>query len=104
MTRFIASSVVRGSHQGESHGGLYLIDFESQSVIQALDWNKTDIDWQGRGWDRGLRGIACVDDRLWVAASDELFVFDPGFQRLGGFRNARLKHCHEIAAFDGAPG
>ncbi len=102
MTRFIASSVVRGSRQGESHGGLYLLDFDTQSVIQAIDWNNVAIDWQGRGWDRGLRGIACVDDEIWVAASDELFVYDPAFRRLGSFRNAYLRHCHEIAAYDGS--
>ena len=54
MTTLIASSVVRGSHQGESHGGVFLVDFKRQSVEQVIDWNTADIDWQGRGWDRGL--------------------------------------------------
>ena len=58
MTILVASSVVRGSHQGESHGGIYLIDLERERVVQTVDWNTADIDWQGRGWDRGLRGIA----------------------------------------------
>jgi hypothetical protein len=101
MTRFVATSVVRGSHQGESHGGIYLLDFESQDVLQVVDWNTTDIDWQGRGWDRGLRGIACVGDQTWVAASDELFVYDTSFRRLASYRNKYLRHCHEIAEFDG---
>jgi len=29
MTRLIATSVVRGSNQGESHGGVHIIDFEA---------------------------------------------------------------------------
>ena len=56
--KLVTTSVVRGSQQGQSHGGVYLIDLERRSVRQAIDWNKADIDWQGRGWDRGLRGIA----------------------------------------------
>ena len=58
MTCLVASSVVRGSHQGESHGGVFLVDLVNQRVEQKLDWNTVSIDWQGRGADRGLRGIA----------------------------------------------
>jgi hypothetical protein len=57
LTKLIATSVVRGGHQGESHGGVYLVDFDDQSNQQVIDWDTADIDWQGRGWDRGLRGI-----------------------------------------------
>lgn len=98
--KLITTSVVRGSHQGQSHGGVYLIDLERRSVRQALDWNRSDIDWQGRGWDRGLRGIAFDGELVYVAASDELFAFTPDFQPAGSWRNAYLKHCHEIAAYE----
>ena len=37
--KLVTTSVVRGSHQGESHGGVYLIDLERARVTQALDWN-----------------------------------------------------------------
>ena len=58
MVKLVTSSVVRGAQQGQSHGGVYLIDLENQMVEQTIDWNTSGIDWQGRGWDRGLRGIA----------------------------------------------
>ncbi|MEO1246729.1 MAG: hypothetical protein AAFX56_13700 [Pseudomonadota bacterium] len=96
MTTLIATSVVRGSRQGESHGGVYLIDLARQRAMQAVDWNAMDIDWQGRGWDRGLRGIDFDGDRIFIAASDELFVFDKDFKQIGSYRCAYLKHCHEI--------
>ncbi|MBT8099456.1 MAG: hypothetical protein KJO82_06880 [Gammaproteobacteria bacterium] len=96
MTTLIATSVVRGSSQGESHGGVYLVDLEQQRVAQVIDWNRTDIDWQGRGWDRGLRGIAFDGDKVFIAASDELFVYDRIFNRMSSYRSAHLKHCHEI--------
>jgi hypothetical protein len=99
MTVLVATSVVRGSNQGESHGGVYLIDLERQRVSQCIDWNDSSIDWQGRGWDRGLRGIAFDDDRVFVAASDELYVYNPEFELIASYRCAYLKHCHEIFAY-----
>ena len=96
MTTLIATSVVRGSRQGESHGGVFLIDFKQSSVMQTIDWNTTDIDWQGRGWDRGLRGISFDDDLVYIAASDELFAYTPQFERVASYRSSYLRHCHEI--------
>jgi hypothetical protein len=96
VTTLIATSVVRGSHQGESHGGVYLVDFDNQAIAQPIDWNTMDIDWQGRGWDRGLRGIAFDGERVFIAASNELFVYSPDFRLLASFKNSYLMHCHEI--------
>jgi len=57
LPTIIATSVVRGSQQGESHGGVYLVDFERQDARIMVDWNDSGIDFTGRGWDRGLRGL-----------------------------------------------
>jgi hypothetical protein len=100
MAKLVTSSVVRGAQQGESHGGVYLVDLDSQHVKQTIDWNTVGIDWQGRGWDRGLRGIAFDGDRVFIAASDELFAYTPDFQLIDSWRNPYLKHCHEIAVFE----
>jgi hypothetical protein len=97
----IATSVVRGSQQGESHGGVYLIDINGQSVKQMLDWNTINIDWEGRGADRGLRGIAFYKELIFIAASDELFAFNPDFSLRGSWKNTYLKHCHEISVHHG---
>ena len=97
--KLLTTSVVRGSHQGESHGGVYLVDIERQSVLQMIDWNRSDIDWRGRGWDRGLRGIAFDDDVVYIAASDELFAYTPAFEPIGSWRCPYLKHCHEISVY-----
>jgi hypothetical protein len=98
--KLLTTSVVRGSHQGESHGGAYLIDLDSREVRQVLDWDNAGIDWQGRGWDRGLRGIAFDGDTVYIAASDELFAYSTDFRPLGSWRNPYLKHCHEIAVWE----
>jgi hypothetical protein len=97
----VLSSVVRSSHRGESHGGVYLVDLERATIRQTVDWNAVDIDWEGRGGDRGLRGIAFHRERVLLAASDEIFVYDRNFRRLGSFTNPYLKHCHEIVVRDG---
>ncbi len=96
MPRVVLSSVVRSAYKGESHGGVYLVDLNTEDIEQVLDWSDPSIGWEGRGGDRGLRGIAFHGDRLYLAASDEIFVFDRNFALQGSFRNRYLKHCHEI--------
>lgn len=101
LPKLIATSVVRGSQQGESHGGVYVVDFASQSGEQVVDWNTSEIDFDGRGADRGLRGITFVEKEVWIAASDELFVYDQQFEIQDSFKNRYLKHCHEICGMQG---
>ena len=91
---------MRGSQQGDSHGGIFTIDFDKQEVIQHVDWNTGEIDFEGRGADRGLRGIEFDGDHIYVAASDELFRYDRNFRITGSYRNRYLKHCHEISRMD----
>jgi hypothetical protein len=100
LPKLIATSVVRGSKQGESHGGVFTVDFETQEGAQHVDWNTDEIDWEGRGADRGLRGIAFDGDEIYIAASDELFVYDRNFSMLRSHKNRYLKHCHEIVRLD----
>jgi len=100
LPKLIATSVVRGSQKGQSHGGVYLVDFGAQQVDQVIDWNSGEIDFAGRGWDRGLRGIEFTADAVWIAASDELFCYSPDFQLIASYRNEYLKHCHEISRKD----
>jgi len=96
LPKLIATSVVRGSQQGESHGGVYTIDFEQQKIEQHIDWNTSKINFAGRGADRGLRGISIDKDEVLIAASDELFGYDRHFSLQASWRNRYLNHCHEI--------
>ena len=102
MTKLITTSVVRGSEQGESHGGVYIVDIDNRDVRQVIDWNTAGIDWQGRGWDRGLRGIAIDGAVVYIVASDELFAYTPDFKPIGSWRNPYLKHAHEICIYERA--
>ena len=100
LPTLIATSVVRGSQQGESHGGIYLIDFENQIANIMVDWDDSGIDFTGRGWDRGLRGIEFSGGEIFVAASDELFVYDQDFNIKRSYKNDFLKHAHEMNKFE----
>jgi hypothetical protein len=99
--KLLASSVVRGSQQGDSHGGLFLVDITNGEFEQVMDWNTSGIEWEGRGADRGLRGIVIHEKEIFLAASDELFVYDPWFRSNASYRNPYLKHCHEMSLFRG---
>jgi hypothetical protein len=96
LPKLILTSVVRGSQQGESHGGIYTVDFEHQKGEQHVDWNTSDIDFEGRGADRGLRGIAFDEDAIYIAASDEIFCYNQTFTIQNSYKNPYLKHAHEI--------
>ena len=99
LPTIIATSVVRGAHKKESHGGIYLVDLHTESIKQVVDWNTCDISFEGRGWDRGLRGIAFHGQEIYIAASDELFCFDRNFSISASWRNPWLKHAHEIFCY-----
>jgi hypothetical protein len=100
VIKLAVSSTIRGSHRGESHGRLHLIDFESQLSRILLDWDTPRIEWHGLGGDRGLRGIAFDDARIYVAASDQLIAYTPKFEHIDSWHNPYLKHCQEIAVWD----
>ena len=93
----IATSVVRGAQKNDSHGGIYLVNLQTGAHEQVVDWNTVDISWEGRGWDRGLRGIAFHGNKVYVAASDELFCFNQDFSIAASWRSPYLRHAHEMS-------
>lgn len=101
--RLLVSSVIRGAALEQSHGGLCLVDLAAGTFETLVDWNATGIDVSGRGGDRGLRGIGIEarGERIWVAATDRLLLFDPGLRLLASFANPYLRHCHEISIHGG---
>ena len=48
----VFSSVVRSTRQTESHGGVYLLDLETERLEQMIDWDDPTIDFTTRGGDR----------------------------------------------------
>lgn len=68
---------MRGNRQSESHGGVFVVDFEKQEVEQLFDWNESEIDLKGSSGDRDLRGIAFNDEEILAAPGfDSLLAYD----------------------------
>ena len=87
LPKVIASSVVRASCHGQSHGGVYLVDMEKGSYEQVIDWDDTSISWGGNGGERGLRGIALHGGRIYLASYNKIFVYNKNFKKLGIEKN-----------------
>lgn len=96
LPKVIASSVIRSSRMGSAHGGLFIIDLETEKIEKAIDWDDQKIDWDGRGGERGLRGIAYYDEKVYLASSSEIYVYDKDLKFLEILRNNYMKFNHEI--------
>lgn len=97
--KILASSAVRAANHGETHGGLYLIDFNNKSFDKVLDWS-AEIDFNGRGAERGLRGLAIYKDYIVAAASSSILILDRKFNIINTLHNKYLHYCHEICIKD----
>jgi len=96
LPTIIATSVIRSAHQGESHGGIYIVDLQTNEMHQVVDWDDGSIEWEGRGGERGLRGIVCLEDTTYVASNDAIYGYDECFNVIGKWTNRYLDHSHEI--------
>ena len=75
LPKLIATSVVRGTQQGESHGGVYTVDFDQREVVQHVDWNTTTARSSSRASTtprspgRVSGGVFAVGERFVAAGS-----------------------------------
>ena len=93
----IFTQVVRASKEGDSHGKVYLLDLESEKSEEVIDWRDKTINWQGRGGNRGLRGIVYYEDKVLIAASRRVIVYDKNFNQVSEIENPYLASIHEIS-------
>lgn len=96
LPKLVVTSVVRGSTIGNSDGGVYIVDFEKQLTEQHIDWSTSEVQIQGHGGERGLRGIAFDGDDIYIASGDSLFRYDRSFKIKTSNKNHYLGDCHEI--------
>ena len=94
--KVIATSVIRAAQQHETHGGVYLIELDTGKVENPVVWDD-QINFDGRGLERGLRGIAFWNDRILLASSRKLHVFDRQFREVANYTCEYLLAIHEIA-------
>ncbi len=96
LPKVLCSSVIRFSQKGESHGKIYLVDLETDKFQEVFDWRDDSISWKERGYDRGLRGIAFNNGKVFVASHNKILVFDISFRLIETIKGKYLDSCHEI--------
>jgi len=89
------TTVYRGITQGR-HGILYEVDMKTGEYKVLLDYDD-EIDYSGRGGDRGLRGIARINDNLYVCTSKSVLKLDLTGNILNRLEHPYLGWLHEIA-------
>ena len=97
--KIICSTVVRAAKQGDIHGGLYVIDVDTEEVLHYQPYSDDFVNDNERGGERGLRGIVVLDDRIIVADSGGLIELDKEtYQIVKRFRDDKIfKSVHELS-------
>ena len=100
--KIICTTVIRASKPGDVHGGLYVIDVDTEEVLHHQPYSDDFVNDNERGGERGLRGISVLDDRIIVADSGGLIELDKEtYQIVKRFRDDKIfKSVHEICYFD----
>ena len=87
--------------QIKSHGEVFLVDIETGTFDQIIDWNDSSISWEGQGADRCLRCIAIHGGHVFLAAGRRDIRLRPRTKvLLESIRNRYLKDCHEFFIAD----
>lgn len=96
LPKVIISTVIRTAEKGEVHGQIYFVNLKNKTFKCIIKWSDPSINWDGRGGDRGLRGIALHDNNVYIATSKELLVYNRQFNFITKYTNKYLKDCHEL--------
>lgn len=103
MAKAIVSSVIRASQKGDEHGHIFIIDLDSEDFECVFSLADQDINWAGRGGERGIRGIQVYGDYIYAATNNEVLIFDNNFDIRATYSCPWLGGLHEIA-IDGKEG
>ena len=95
----MATTIRHNAAEGETHGGVYLIDLVNQTVDHPVRYDFPNIDWFGQEGERGLRGAAIDGDVVYVTAGNRLLAFDRQFKQIGSWTNPYLANCQGISIF-----
>ncbi len=101
MARVAVTSIVRHTAPGERSGFLRIVDLDTGLVVSETPVPESAfraIDPNPRGGYRGAKGVAVSGDRLVVANSERLFVFDRAFRLVADLTHPWLGSVHDVLA------
>ena len=101
--KIICTTVVRAAEQGGVHGGLYVVDIDTEEVVHHAAYEEEFVNDNERGGERGLRGIIVLDDRIIVSDSAGFIQLDRNdYSIVKTAQNPEaFKSIHEICYHNG---
>lgn len=78
--KIICSSVIRSSLNND-HGAVYILNLDNNKYIQKLKTNKK-INFEGRGGERGFRGIKLYKENILIVSHNEIYIFDKNLNQI----------------------
>jgi hypothetical protein len=99
--RVAVTSAVRHVGTADFSGYLRLVDLETRSVTlkaSVPESPRRADDPNPRGGLRGARGVSSHGDRLVIANSERIFVFDPDWSLVGEFTHPLMGAVHDVLA------
>lgn len=97
--RFFVTTVLRGSRPEEMTGYIMELDWLGGEVTKSvpIPLESGNPMWNGRGGNRGGRGMAVHDGKLYVAVATSLLVYDHDLNKIDEISHKHLAGLHEIA-------
>ncbi|MBZ4422343.1 hypothetical protein [Myxococcus sp. RHSTA-1-4] len=98
-TRLLVTSIVRISGIGESSGYVRLVSRKERRVLATWPTPESpyrQFDLNPRGGLRGGRGIGADSERVVIAMTDRLFVFDRSWRQVGELTHPLFGEVHDI--------
>jgi hypothetical protein len=101
--RIAVTSAVRHAGSADFSGYVRVVDLASGEValkapIPESGWRADDPN--PRGGVRGAKGVSALGDRLVVANSERLFVFDPAWSLAGEITHPLMGAVHDVLAVE----
>ena len=101
--KLVTTSVVRGSHQGESHGGVYLIDLDAREVRQTSTGTRRTSTGRAGAGTAACAASPSTARRSTSPPATSCLPTRRTSGRIGSWRNPYLRHCHEISVWERTP-
>ena len=97
LPRVIVTTIIRTADINQTHGYIYVVDLEKESINRCIKWDNPDISYEGRGGERGLRGIEFYNDNIYIGSGTKLLEFDNNLEIKNSYYNKYLSDVHEIS-------
>src|SRR5262245_29866058 len=100
---YLVTTTHRHCRIGEPSGFIYTVDLETGRVTgrcPVIEPPHLDVDPNPRGGMRGAKGIAVLDDQVFIANASAVYRFDPAWNLLGIITHPSCATLHDVVFRD----